>query len=116
MSEFFKPVEYELLKSPADQAPKIRVLWHREKLQSALEEIDEEIVRIKNGTSDFTTYAVNPGKHGFPARNVLVGFVADPADKALPDLRQICRQDFGARAGELFVKLILEAREEVLND
>ena len=43
------------------------------KLKSALEEIEEEVVRIKNGTSDYVTYAIDPGKHCFPARNTTAG-------------------------------------------
>ena len=114
MSEFFKPVDFTFPEDPADNSPKIAVIWHREKLASALAEIEEEVVRIKNGTSDLVTYPIDPGAWGFPAMNALKIFVADPFEKDVLGLQAILKQDFSARAGDLFFKLVMEAREEVV--
>lgn len=111
MSEFFEEVEFNISPSPGKpESPK--VTWNKDKLQVALKEILSEISKIKGGTSKYTTYAINPGVFGFPAENAMKIFVENASDRTFKGIHDICRQDFGARAGDHFYELLKEAREE----
>lgn len=118
MSRFFNEVEFD---DPNDDFQKLqkrgpRVIWDKDKLKKAYEEISHQISKIKNGTSDYTVYAVNPGSFGFPADNAIKIFISDPSDKAFEGVLEICRQDFGAKAGNHFHSLLKEARREETNE
>jgi len=112
MSRFFEPVEFEPPKDPADQRPDKVVFWDPEKLAEAWKEIEVEIAKIKIGTSEYVSRAIDPGRFGFPAQNAMKIFISDPSDKAFEGIHAICRQDFMARAGDRFHKLLKDAREE----
>lgn len=111
MSDFFKPVDYTIPDSPAEPAPPAYV-WDKEALKGAQMAILEEVERIRHGASEFTTYAIDPGKFNIPCLHVIEMFVNDPSDKAFQGTREICRQDFGARAGDHFHLLLAVCREE----
>jgi len=113
MSEFFTEVEFDLPASPGLNPPKEVVTWDAKILKESMENIEGEIEKIKNGTSKHTTYAINPGKFGFPALNAMQIFVADPSDKTFKGIHDIARQDFGARAGDLFFMALRSARTAV---
>lgn len=116
MSNYFKEVEFEDTLSPADQRPEMVVVWDEEGLKDALKAIQAEIAKIKVGTSEFTHYAINPSKFGFPAENAIKVFVADPSDRTFEGIEAISKQDLGALAGKEFVRLLREARKEVPNE
>ena len=116
MSNFFKEVEFKMEKDPADQKPEKVVVWDQKIIDEAFEEILKELQLIRNGTSVFSSYAINPGSFGFPAENVLKMFKADPSDKAFAGFVQIAKQDWGASAGAHFAKLLRAAREEKNNE
>ena len=116
MSEYFKPVEFEEPKDPGHQRPKTIVKWDEEKLKEAWVQISAEIEKIKNGTSEYHPYAVNPGRFGFPAENAIKIFMSDPTDKAFDGIHAICRQDFSGRAGDHFHELLKACRSEVPNE
>jgi len=114
-TEFFKEVEFEMPPSPGLNPPKEVVTWDAEILKESMESIEAEIEKIKNGTSKHVTYAINPGKFPFPALNAMRIFVADPSDKTFQGIHDICRQDFGSRAGDLFYLALRSARKVVKN-
>ena len=116
MSEFFKPVEFKEPPSPADNRPKTKVVWDEEKLQAAFKLIKKELEKIRSGTSEFTTYAIEPSSFGFPAANQLKIFLSDPSDKLFDHFKQIARQDWGKRAGDHFAALLSAARREEPNE
>lgn len=111
MSKFFNEVEFKIPPNPATPEPP-KVVWHKNKLEQSFKKIASEIEKIKNGTSEYVAYAINPGRFGFPAENAMKIFIASPSDKAFIGIKDICCQDFGARAGNLFYELLKEAREE----
>jgi hypothetical protein len=112
MGEFFKEVEFEMPESPAKPAAPPVVVWDPEILAEAVKRIEAEIEKIKNGTSEHSTYAVNPGDRGFPAMNAVKIFVADPSDRSFRGVSEILVQDFKVRAGTLFTALLKAARSE----
>lgn len=104
----FKPVEFEL---PADPGipPKPKVVtFDKDMVKEAADKIRQEFERIKGGTSEFTTYAINPGPFGFPCANRLKMFEADPTEKNLKAVYEIVLQDLGMRMA-VFVSGLLEA-------
>ena len=116
MSDFFKPVEFEEPPDPADNRPKTRVVWDEEKLKAAHKMIKAELEKIRNGTSEYHPYAIEPSSFGFPAANQLRIFLTDPSDKLFKHFCQIACQDWGKRAGEHFAALLSAARSEVPNE
>lgn len=111
MSKFFKELEFDLPESPAEPKPS-EVVWDKVKLEKAFKQITQEVEKIKSGTSEYTTYAINPGSFGFPAINSVKIFVENPSDRAFKGIHDICKQDLGARAGDFFYRLLKSAREE----
>lgn len=109
---YFKEVEFELPEDPGErpQTKENKLLFDEEKLEGAVKAIKEEFVRFKDGTSDFTSYAINPGSFGFPAANRLSIFLKDPTQKNYLAFLEIAKQDFGARAATHFMDLLKEAK------
>ncbi|MCI0561344.1 MAG: hypothetical protein MN733_22895, partial [Nitrososphaera sp.] len=63
MSKFFEPVEFELDPDPGLPAPPPPpVKYDKEKVKVACEKIRQEFERIRTGTSDLTSYAIDPGR------------------------------------------------------
>lgn len=116
MSRLFTPVEFKEPEDPGHQKPKTKVVWDKEKLQMAWTKIEVEIKRIKSGSSDYVPRGINPGSFGFPAENAMKIFIENPIDKSFKGIKEICRQDFMSRAGDLFYDLLKECREEVPNE
>lgn len=116
MSRFFQELEFEEPKYEGVVKPKTVAFWDKEKLKVALDQILDEIEKIKNGTSEFVPRAINPSKFGFPAENAVKIFVSNPSDKLFEGIREICIQDFMFRAGVYFHQLLKECREERPND
>lgn len=115
MSKYFEEVDFPVPPSPAEP-PRPVVVWDQEKLNEAFRLITLEIDKIRDGTSSLTTYPINPGSFTIPAINAIRRFVDNPSDKAYKGVHEICRQDFGARAGDAFHKLLRAARTETLNN
>ena len=114
MSDFFKPVDYVIPDSPAlpESAPYV---WDKEALKGAHTMILDEVEKIRHGNSVFSTYAIDAGKFNIPSLHAVELFVEHPSDKAFLGIRDICRQDFGGRAGDYFHRLLQVCREEVQN-
>lgn len=115
MARFFKEVEFSLPDFEEEKPKKPGVFWDKAVLKKALKEIQAEIEKIKVGKSEYTTYAINPGKFPFPAENAIKAFVSNPSDRTFLLIREISNQDFGARAGEYFFELLKKGRVEVPN-
>ena len=113
---FFKEVEFEDTVSPADPRPETVVEWDEAMLKTAYECVQLEIEKVKAGTSDYTHYAINPSKFGFPFENVIKIFMSDPSDKVFEGIEPIVKQDLGALAGKAIAAMIRECRKEVPND
>jgi len=110
MSKYFQPVEFEIPKDP-DLPRQTTTIWHADKVAAAAAEIKAEVGRIKSGTSQYSTYAVDPGRFGFPAINALNAFVQNPTDKLLKNFEDTANSTFGARAGRDFTTKLRTARE-----
>ena len=115
-SKFFKEVEFEIPPNPDEQKPKTVVVWDKDKLKAAFKEIEAELEKVKNGSSEYVPRAIDPGRFGFGAQNAMRIFVDDPSDKVFEGIHPICNQDFGAKAGNYFNGLLKEAREEKTNE
>lgn len=115
-SEFFKPVEFPKTVSPGHQRPKTKVVWDADLLKEAKKAIDKECVKIRVGTSELVPHAIDNGRFGLPAHNAIKVFLEEPSDKTFAGIEPIARQDFGKRAGDYFVELLLKARKVVPNE
>ena len=111
MSEYFDEVEFALPKDPNEQPKPKLGAYNATLVKLAVVEIKTEIDRIRVGASDLTTYAINPGSFGFPAKTCLEAFEKKPADKTFKDFVQIAHQDFGKSAGDHFAALLAATRE-----
>jgi hypothetical protein len=116
MSSLFEEVEFKVPKPPTDQKPEKIVAWDPEKLKEAAKKIEAEVEKIKLGTSEYRSHAVNPGSFGFPATNSLKVFLSGPNDERFKGFVQIAKQDWGALAAAEFRKILLSAREEKPNE
>lgn len=113
MSKYFNEIKFTLNKDPAepDRTPAPN-LFDQKKLEVAEKEIQEEFKKIKNGTSNLVTYAINPGGFGFPAANLLRIFMSEPTEKNFKGFIDISKQDFGNLAAERFSNIMNNAREK----
>lgn len=116
MGDLFTEIEFEEPEDPSDNTPKTKIIWNEEKLASAKKDIDKEISKIKTGTSEFLKRAIDPGRFGFPAENLLINFLKNPSDEALERLHMLCQKNFSPRAGNHFHTLLKACREEVPNE
>ena len=115
-SEFFTPVDFPKVISPADQRPKNKVVWDADLLKEAKGAIDKECAKIRVGTSKLVPHAIDNGRFGLPAHNAIKVFLDEPSDETFAGLKPICRQDFGQQAGDYFVGLLLKARKVIPNE
>jgi len=101
MSKYFQPIDFKVTPNP--ELPKqTKVVWDSEKLKAAHEQILADIEKIKTGTSQYSAYAVDPGRFGFPAVNALAKFIQSPDDRLLKTFEDTAKSTFGARAGNDF--------------
>lgn len=101
MSQFFKPVEFKVEADP-DLPRTTTTVWDKEKIAQADKDIKAEVEALKAGTSKYSVYAIDPGKHGFPAMNALKRFLEAPGDKTLEVFAASAVSTWGARAGNEF--------------
>jgi len=117
MSKYFEQIELEFTEDPnIPEKSKPVKLFDLKKLKVAEELICVEMGKIRRGTSKFTHYAIEPGSFGFPAANTLKIFMDDPTEDNYEGFKEIAIQDFGALAGNHFMGLIDEAREDTDNE
>ena len=115
-SEHFIPIEFPSTRSPADQRPKTKVIWDAELLKVAEKAISLECAKIRVGTSKLVSGAIDNGRFGLPAQNIIQIFLDDPSDETFAPIKAITRQDYGQSCGDHFVKLLLKARRVVRNE
>jgi hypothetical protein len=115
MSKYFKEVELVTPVNPADTKPKTIKRFNKERLKGVFRKIDEELERVKNGVSTYTTYAIR-NSFGSPAENRLRIFKLDPTEDNYKAVLEITTQDFGVRLSDYFKELIEKTREEVPNE
>jgi len=115
VNKFFKSFKFVPKENPSKALPKMIPVWDLEMLATAEITIEEEITKIKNGTSLYLNKAVDPGGFGFPAQNAIRIFIKKPSDKTFPGIKAIAKQDFGPRASAAFSAMLYEARTEVEN-
>lgn len=109
MSKFFTPIEFPVETDPQLPRP-TETVWDLEVVKAANAAILEEIEKLKSGTSQYSHYAIDPGKNGFPASNALKVFVRDPSDKLLKNFEDTAASTWGARAGKAFTAKLRAAR------
>ena len=116
-NKYFKQIKLEYSDDPnTPKRSEPEKTFNAEKLKKAFDEITKEIGKIRKGTSDYHAYAIEPGSFGFPAANQLTIFMEKPSEKTYKALKEIVVQDFGALAGNHFMGLIDEAREDTNNE
>lgn len=116
-SEFFTEIDFIIEANPDDhQKPDTVVIWDDEKLKSAFKEIEIELQKIRGGISEYVPRAIDPGKFGFPAENAIKIFLLAPNDRGFEGVKQIAKQDWGARAANHFIALLKVAREVKKNE
>lgn len=101
MSKFFQPIEFTVEPDPELPRP-TETVWDVAAIKAANAAILAEIEKLKAGTSEYSAYALDPGKNGFPAVNALRFFVHAPNDKSLKNFEDTADSTFGARAGKAF--------------
>ena len=111
-SKFFTPVEFVVPTDPSLPKP-TKTVWNTEKLAQAEKEIKEEVESLKSGTSQYSVYAIDPGRFGFPAINALNKFIQSPNDRTLKSFEDSANSTFGTRAGKAFTDKLREAMEVV---
>ena len=114
-NKFFKSFDFKVKENPSKSQPRMIPHWDLEKLAEVEITIEEEIAKIKNGTSLYLNKAVDPGGFGFPAQNAIRIFIKKPSDKTFPGIKAIAKQDFGPRASAAFASQLYEARSEIEN-
>lgn len=113
MSKFFEEVEFKLGEDPGlPKPPPPATVYNPGKVKEAVEAIRQEFERIRTGTSDLCTYAIDPGRFANPVGENLKRFEFDPSDKTLAGFLQITKQDLGTRAAIHFMGLIDAAKEK----
>lgn len=101
MSKFFQPIEFKV--EPDHELPRpTETVWDTSAIKLAEASIMAEIESLKAGTSQYSAYAIDPGKAGFPAVNALKVFVRGPTDALLKNFEATANSTFGARAGKAF--------------
>jgi hypothetical protein len=110
MSRFFQPIEFPVEPDQVLARP-TETVWNASVVELASTAILAEIEKLKAGTSEYSVYAIDPGKHGFPAVNALKAFVKSPSDKLLKNFEETANSTFGARAGKAFTAHLRNARE-----
>lgn len=101
MSKYFQPIEFPVEADPELPRP-TETVWDTDAIVLAEASILAEIDLLKAGTSQYSAYALDPGKNGFPAVNALRTFVRGPNDRALKSFEDTANSTFGSRAGKAF--------------
>jgi hypothetical protein len=115
-NRFFEPIEFKEPIDPSSNKPKEIVIWDKEQLKQAWEEIQKGIEQIKRGTFPGISVALDPGRFSWPAANAVKNFMEEPNDRNFKGIREILRQDFKASGGEKFYRLLLKCRRVEKNE
>ena len=75
---------------------------NRQRLQSFLTNVNQEILNMKSGDSKFRNGALHVEKDTCPALNRLKVFEENPTAKNLTEFLDLAKQDWGIRAGTAF--------------
>jgi len=112
---YFTPVEFNESNDPgAPVKPVTTTKFNDGKIKTAIEQIEAELEKVRTGKSEHTSYAIEPGRFGFPLVITLRIFQTDPTEKTYQGALQIAAQDLGAKFAE-FVKITLDETKEFTN-
>jgi hypothetical protein len=110
MSKYFEEIEFE---DPKPEVPKpVDPVFNPERLAVALEEVDNEIMKLESGTSSNLRRAINFGPYGCPAQNSLKTFKLEPTWKNFKMFIQLAEQDFSRRPAKALKEMLLKAVEK----
>jgi hypothetical protein len=102
---YFEELEFEP-ELPEGYKPTIITTIDETKLKSVLDEIDEEMSKIKLGVSDLTHYAIDSGTFASPVGDSLKRLKTSPSIKTIKDFIELTKQDLGAKASTRFAILL----------
>lgn len=109
---YFKEIEFEMPEDPGAPVKKPeKVLFNKDKLETAIVEIKAEFERIREGTSALTTYPIDPTNFGFPASNRLTILEKDPTQKNYLAFLEIVKQDLGQRVAVYFMEVLKDVQQ-----
>lgn len=103
---YFKEIELELPKDPNEQ-PKPKIMrFDKPAVEAAVDTILKEFELIRTGKSDLTTYAIDPGRFGFPAMSGLTQFQKNPTKDNLMGFIGVTKQTLGNKAAQAWILLL----------
>lgn len=112
---YFNQIEFDEPIDPGENPkPPKPITYDKEKIKAAIEKIEAELKKVRVGQSEYTHYATDPGRFGFPIVNTLKAFLTDPTEKCMAGVVQIATQDLGIAFAE-FVRITLEETKEIIN-
>ena len=113
MSKYFTEVEFVLPEDPGENArPKPKMTFDVDKIKEAAGKIQAAFEEIRSGSSDLTSYPIDPGNFSFPTGNRLSMLIKDPTEVNYIGFLEIAKQDLGLKAATQFMEWLKDAKEK----
>ena len=105
---YFEELEFEI--EDHREKPKViqTLIVKDDLLKPVIDEIEQEMTKIRLGTSELTHYAIDPGRFGSPVGEALKRLKADPSPNTVKDFITLAKQDLGAKAADRFSALLVK--------